>query len=378
MNIYAVPSPEHNDPTHPENAARIPAILAVLDNLQHSALGARHSTLNIQHSPLAPATDAELAMVHHPDYIATLRAVMADAPGYIDTAPTYITPQSFHCATLAAAGAMAAVQSILTDPAVVQASGRNVDLPPHFGRPAATQASDLPPLTSDLYSSFALIRPPGHHAPPGHAMGFCLFNNVALAARHAQQRGLSRIMIVDFDVHHGNGTQEAFYSDPSVLFISTHQWGIYPGTGRADEVGAGAGRGYTVNVPLTAGAGDTTFGRIAADILWPAADRFQPELLLVSAGYDAHWRDPLAGLQLSCAGYHALAGQLAAVAKRHCGGKIVFVLEGGYDLPALSHGVANTIRGVLGLPVDDPLGPAPRPEPEAGRILDQVRQLHGL
>jgi acetoin utilization deacetylase AcuC-like enzyme len=273
---------------------------------------------------------------------------------------------------------MAAVQSILTEPAAVQASGRNVDLPPQFERPAATQASDLPPPTSDIHSSFALIRPPGHHALPGHAKGFCLFNNVALAARHAQQRGLSRIMIVDFDVHHGNGTQEAFYSDPSVLFISTHQWGIYPGTGRADEVGAGAGRGYTVNVPLTAGAGDTTFGRIAADILWPAADRFQPELLLVSAGYDAHWRDPLAGLQLSCAGYHALAGQLAAIAKRHCGGKIVFVLEGGYDLPALSHGVANTIRGALGLPVDDPLGPAPRPESEAGRILDQVRQLHGL
>ncbi len=378
MNIYAVPSPEHNDPTHPENAARIPAILAVVNSIQHSALGTQHSTLNIQHSPLAPATDAELAMVHHPDHIAALRAAMADAPGYIDTAPTYITPQSFHCAALAAAGAMAAVQSILTSPAAVQASGHNAELPPQFGRPAATQASDLPPLTSGLYSSFALIRPPGHHALPGHAMGFCLFNNVALAARHAQQRGLSRIMIVDFDVHHGNGTQEAFYSDPSVLFISTHQWGIYPGTGRADEVGAGAGRGYTVNVPLTAGAGDATFGRIAADILWPAADRFQPELLLVSAGYDAHWRDPLAGLQLSCAGYHALAGQLAAIAKRHCGGKIVFVLEGGYDLPALSHGVANTIWGALGLPVDDPLGPAPRPEPEAGRILDQVRQLHGL
>ncbi|MBI5292726.1 MAG: histone deacetylase [Chloroflexi bacterium] len=373
MNIYAVPSPEHNDPTHPENAARIPAVLAVVNSIQHSAL-------SIQRSALSPATDSQLALVHHPDYIDALRAAMADAPAYIDTAPTYVTPQSFHCAALAAAGAMAAVQSILPEPAAVQAS----HLPPptsHLPPPTShlpPPTSHLPPPTSHLHSSFALIRPPGHHAPPGHAMGFCLFNNVALAARHAQQRGLSRIMIVDFDVHHGNGTQDAFYSDPSVLFISTHQWGIYPGTGRADEVGAGAGRGYTVNVPLAAGAGDATFGRIAADILWPAADRFQPELLLVSAGYDAHWRDPLAGLQLSCAGYHALAGQLAAIAKRHCGGRIVFVLEGGYDLPALSHGVANTIRGALGLPVEDPLGPAPRPESVAGPMLDQVRHLHGL
>ena len=340
MNIFPIPSPEHNFDDHPENASRVPAILSELKKLPSSL-----EASIIHHSSL-PATDAQLATIHDPGYVAALREVMSRAPAYIDHAPTYITPQSFDCAARAAGAALAAVESVAHTPT----------------RPHA----------------FALIRPPGHHAPPGQAMGFCLFNNVALAARHAQSLGLPKVMIVDFDVHHGNGTQDCFYDDSSVLFISTHQSGIYPGTGRTEETGEGSGDGYTVNVPLPAGAGDAAFHRVYEEVIIPAADRFQPNILLVSAGYDAHWRDPLASLQLSCAGYHLLGGILAAIARRHCGGNLVFALEGGYDLPALSHGVANTILGALGQPSADPLGPSGRAEPDITAILQQVRTLHEL
>ncbi|MEK7276980.1 MAG: histone deacetylase, partial [Chloroflexota bacterium] len=336
MNVFAVPSAEHNDPTHPENAARIPAVLSALAaDAELSPLVARpacpelHPERSRRIAEGPPATEAQLASVHDPQYIAVLRQAMSRAPAIIDYAPTYITPHSFDCAAQAAGAALAAVNSAITP------------IPPH-------------PHTS----SFALIRPPGHHAPPAQAMGFCLFNNIALAARGAQKLGAGQVMIVDFDVHHGNGTQAAFYADPSVLFISTHQSGIYPGTGHAGETGEGGGEGYTINVPLPGGAGDRAFARIMSEIVGPAADRFRPDILLISAGYDAHWRDPLAGLQLSCAGYHALGATLTATAKKHCGGKLVFVLEGGYDLLALAGGVVNTMRGALGLPAADPLGPA--------------------
>jgi acetoin utilization deacetylase AcuC-like enzyme len=339
MNIFPVLSPEHNFDDHPENATRIPAILAALNDLPASSSFLLHA----KRSNFPSATDAQLATIHDPDYVAALREVMSRAPAYIDHAPTYITPQSFDCA---AGAALAAVESAISN--------------------------NQSPI------SFALIRPPGHHAPPGQAMGFCLFNNIALAARHAQSLGQPKVMIVDFDVHHGNGTQDCFYDDSSVLFISTHQAGIYPLTGHEEETGAGAGDGYTVNVPLPAGAGDAAFRHIYEDLLLPAADRFQPNILLVSAGYDAHWRDPLASLQLSCTGYHLMAGLLADIARKHCGGKLVFVLEGGYDLPALSHGVVNTILGALGKPPADPLGPPRHPEPDIRALLARLKARHGL
>jgi acetoin utilization deacetylase AcuC-like enzyme len=337
MNIFPAPSLEHNFDDHPENAKRIPAILAALDKLPPS-------TYSLQPSNFPAATDAQLAAVHDPGYVAALRDVMSRAPAYIDHAPTYITSHSFDCAALAAGAALKAVEATFSDSPI----------------------------------SFALIRPPGHHAPPGQAMGFCLFNNVALATRHAQSLGLPKAMIVDFDVHHGNGTQDCFYGDSSVLFISTHQSGIYPGTGHVEETGTGSGGGYTVNVPLPAGAGDAAFRRVYEEVIIPAADRFQPNILLVSAGYDAHWRDPLASLQLSCAGYHLLGGLLANIARKHCGGKLVFALEGGYDLPALSHGVANTLLGAVGQPPNDPLGPSGRAEPDITNLLARVKSLHGL
>jgi len=338
MNVYSVPSLEHNHPTHPENAKRVPAILEAL-----AADGALMSLLNQQATP-APATDAQLATLHDPDYIVELRRVMAQAPAYIDQAPTYISPKSFECAALAAGAALAAVKTTV----------------------------------ESKQASFALIRPPGHHAPPEGAMGFCLFNNIALAARGAQALGLSKVMIYDFDVHHGNGTQDAFYAEPSVLFISSHQAGIYPGTGRVSETGEGDGTGYTINVPLPAGAGDDGFQQIIEEVVAPTAERFQPEILLISAGYDAHWRDPLAGLQLSCIGYQRLGARLAELASQYCQNRVVFILEGGYDLAALAHGVRNTMRGALNLPADDPLGAAPQPEPSLTGLFKQIRGLHRL
>ena len=327
---------QHTFPDHPENAARLVAIEKALN-----ATGLRQRLTTLAPKPALPA---QVLAVHTQEYFAALQRVMAKAPGYLDLAPTYVVPESFRIAMLAAGGAVRAVDAV---------------------------------LDGEADAAFALIRPPGHHATPGQAMGFCLFNNVAIAARHAQARGRKNVMIVDFDVHHGNGTQDAFYADPSVFFVSTHQWGIYPGSGAAEETGTGAGEGYTLNVPLPAGAGDLAFERICAEIITPAAGRFQPDLLLVSAGFDAHWRDPLAGLQLSLTGYANIMRALKATAAQHCGGKMVLTLEGGYDLDALAGSVVTVLRTLLGDPdLPDSLGPAPRPEAEVGQVIERVRSIH--
>lgn len=344
MSVALITSAEylkHDEPSHPEHAGRLRAIHQALDGS-----GLRPRLLSL--SP-RPATIEELTAVHTPEYVTALQQVMDKAPAYIDYAPTYIVPESYAVAVLAAGGALRAVDAVLD-------------------------------ASAEAQTAFALVRPPGHHAVPDQAMGFCLFNNVALAARHAQTRGLKKVMIVDFDVHHGNGTQDAFYADPSVLFLSTHQYqpGFYPGTGGAEEIGAGAGEGFNINVPLPAGAGDAAFERLAAEIITPAAERFAPELLLVSAGFDAHWADPLASLQLSHTGYGHLTRALIALAEKHCGGRMVLTLEGGYDLNALAGGVVTVFRALLGEETPDALGPAPRRETEVRPILDKVRAIHQL
>jgi acetoin utilization deacetylase AcuC-like enzyme len=192
--------------------------------------------------------------------------------------------------------------------------------------------------------AFALVRPPGHHAERDRAMGFCLYNNAAVAAAAMLHRGLSRIAVVDIDVHHGNGTQWIFYDDPRVLYISTHQYPFYPGTGAADEIGRGAGRGYTVNVPLEAGCTDRDYLLAYRAIVRPVLDEFAPELVLISAGYDAHERDPLASMRVTTAGYGAIIRDIRNVALAH--GALALVTEGGYDLTALAACIESTIAVV--------------------------------
>jgi acetoin utilization deacetylase AcuC-like enzyme len=266
-----------------------------------------------------PATLTELRRVHGDAHLATIdrtagRAVSLDPD-------TYTSPASRDVALLAAGAAIAGVEII------VQSRATRV---------------------------LALVRPPGHHAERDRAMGFCLFNNVAAAAAHALTLGMERVVVMDYDVHHGNGTQWIFYDDPRVLYISTHQYPFYPGTGAARDVGSGKGAGFTLNVPLEAGSTDGDYAEVFKALVIPVIDQFRPELLLISAGYDAHERDPLARIRLSTSGYAGLTNALCDAADRHCHGRVVAVTEGGYDLTALKACLESTITVLDGGPVPPP------------------------
>jgi acetoin utilization deacetylase AcuC-like enzyme len=280
-----------------------------------------------------PATLDELQRVHTTQHVERIvstagKAVMFDAD-------TFSSPESFDIALLAA-GAM------------IQAAEHAI---------------------SERQAAFALVRPPGHHAESNRAMGFCLFNNVAVAAAGMLARGLERIAIVDIDVHHGNGTQEIFYGDSRVLYVSTHQFPFYPGTGAATEIGHGDGRGFTVNVPMDAGSTDADYALVHREIVGPVLEEFRPELVLVSAGYDAHERDPLASMRMTVDGYAAVVGSLRDVASRH--GALALVTEGGYELTALGACLETSIAVLDG-------GTAPaieaREAPRGARAAAQTRE----
>ena len=330
---------EHNLPGHPENRTRLERIMA---SLRDERLLDRLVLI-----PPRPADLALLERVHDAAYVSELQVFAEQGGGHID-ADTYVGRRSFDAARLAAGGAAELVRAVL--------QGR-------------------------AQNGIAFVRPPGHHAVRAGGMGFCLFNNVAVAAQVAlDEFGLQRVLIVDWDVHHGNGTQDIFYGSPQVLFFSTHQYPYYPGTGGVGEIGAGAGRGATVNVPLPSGVGDAGFRRIYADILIPLVERFQPELILISAGFDAHWDDPLAGLRLSLNGFWELAQTVLALAAQSCRGRVIAVLEGGYNLTVLSHAVADLCRALLGdaAPDPDPLGPNPWAERGVDDVIRAVRRTHAL
>jgi acetoin utilization deacetylase AcuC-like enzyme len=296
----------------------------------------------------SPASEAQLARVHDPEYISLLRETAGRAVA-LDP-DTFTSPDSYEVALLAAGAACDAVDAVMD-------GGRG------------TRAC-------------AVVRPPGHHAERGRAMGFCLFNNIAVAAAHARARGVARVAIVDYDVHHGNGTQWSFYADPSVLFISSHQFPYYPGTGAANETGTAAGEGFTVNLPLDAGATDADYELAYDRLALPVLRQFAPELVLISAGFDAHHRDPLAGMRLTTAQFGRLTARIAGVADETCGGRLVALTEGGYDLQALSESLDIALRVLDGEAsmdhFDPPGGATPRGDAcvaEAGPQVGAFWQL---
>ena len=327
---------DHDMPNHPENAGRLRAIVNTLQQTgQFEGLPRLASRA---------ATPDEVAMVHERELVAEIEQHIARGGGWVD-ADTYVVPASWEVALLSAGAALEAVERV---------------------------------ATGDFDVAFCLTRPPGHHATPRRAMGFCLLNNVALAARLLQTKhGVSRVAVVDFDVHHGNGTQDAFWEDPSVLYLSTHQYPYYPGSGHWSEVGAGKGVGTTANASLPAYCQDEQYAAVFDQLFAPLVERYRPEFILVSAGFDSHENDPLAMENLSTTGYVALAGRVRDWAQQLCDGNLVFVLEGGYDYQALGECTSGILAMLDGGSWSDREAPA-APGPNLTGLFANLRDLHGL
>lgn len=314
---------EHDPgPGHAESPARLQSILkALMDRPVDGAV--------FEDAP--KATQEAIQRVHSPQHVERILS-LAGQTQELD-ADTFMSARSTDASLRAAGAAVAAVDAVM--------DGR------------ATNA-------------FALVRPPGHHAVPGGAMGFCVFNNVAIAAEHARARGLERVLCIDWDVHHGNGTEASFYARSDVLFFSTHQHPLYPGTGESHRTGSGPGEGFNINLPLPAGCTDGDYARAFTDVILPISDEFRPQIILVSAGFDAHDGDPLGGMCISDDGFAALCGAVNAVAQKHCEGRLVLTLEGGYDVDALARSVRACVQVMAGA----------TPPPLQGPVSRAARSLH--
>lgn len=305
--IWSTAYQRHDTGSHPESPERIVALERAL-----SAAGMFDD--RVVRTP-QPAPVEAVGAVHSPALIERIQQAAAHGGAWLDP-DTFVSPDSYEVALLAAGGAMQAVDLV---------------------------------LDGDVRQVFSLARPPGHHSEPDRAMGFCLFNSVAIAARHAiEQHGLERVAIVDWDVHHGNGTQAIFWDDPSVLFVSLHQYPFYPGSGARHERGGGAGEGYTVNLPLPASCGDDVYGSAFQNFVEPAVRLFQPQLILVSAGFDAHRDDPLAHMLVSTEAFGEMARSVRRLAQESAEGRLVLILEGGYNLQALGASVVTVIDALDG------------------------------
>ena len=334
---------------HPESPARVESIMAYL-----KSNGLMDRLANVE---ARRASREEISLVHTTGYQSKINSMCAAGGGSLD-ADTILSADSCVAAEYAAGGAVAAVEAV---------------------------------MTGDVRKCLALVRPPGHHAFPDRGSGFCIYNNIAIAARFARAKyGLKRLAILDFDVHHGNGTQAIFDDDPDTMYVSTHQSPYYPGTGAIDDIGvSGEGRETRnaqrvtkVNIPLPAGCGDGEYTRVYDEIVIPVVRRFRPELILVSAGYDAHRDDPLAGMKLTASGYAAMVSRISMLADECCGGKAVFCLEGGYNLGALARSVAVTFRVLLGESAATEVAAEPAEysfgTPDISGIVHKVKLIHHL
>jgi len=300
---------KHDTGDHPERSARIIAVDCALE--QRRLLGNRPSVA------CSPATDAAILRVHTPAMLAHLEAVASAGGAWLDS-DTVVRPDSVDVARMAAGGAINAVDAM---------------------------------MAGQIDRAFVIARPPGHHATAGQAMGFCLLNSVAIAAAHAIASSLERIAVIDWDVHHGNGTQDIFYARSDVLYCSLHQSPLYPGTGFRDETGVGAGSGHTLNLPLPPGTDDDRFVDTFRQVIVPAINRYAPQMLIISAGYDAHHEDPVGGMALTDHGFQSLMQESLSLAELHCGGRLLAVLEGGYESHALARCVTDAITLLDGPPV---------------------------
>lgn len=294
---------------HPESPHRLEAIYSMLEK--------EGFTQRLKEIHPRFATEEEISLVHSSAYIKKIENLIENCPTYLD-ADTYICQESYQTAKLAVGAVLECIGQI---------------------------------VSGNVTNAFAFIRPPGHHAEPERAMGFCIFNNAAIGARFAQKKyNLKKILIIDFDLHHGNGTQWAFYDDPSVLYFSTHQYPYYPGTGHFQEIGEGEGKSFTVNIPLSACCGDSEYFFIYENILKPIALQFKPDFIIVSAGFDAYFNDPLGGMEVTPKGFGTVAQIILDIARQTCNGKTLFVLEGGYNLDGLSQSCNWVLRAMSSSP----------------------------